>query len=261
MKLIDAKFSDEKILPKYKKKLEAKKIILQEIRPNDINELDGYKIPKVEKHTDPEIVIDKKFTRKHKNSLSEVRFSLPNIGSSSSALKPISRIDSHSTLSVKPKDLFGSKLSENPYENSFEANSTKNFRSLRMDKHLHGVKNKNLRLSLEVKQLGKDIVDNVLCFHKSNAHPQKSQKKIKSFGESVFTKDELEEEYERREQREDQIIEAFETMNSKVENNYTNKCWNSVNMSLKAETMQDIVRRRRIRRFQKLDGARSMSTL
>ena len=109
MKLIDAKFSDEKILPKYKKKLEAKKIILQEIRPNEINELDGYKIPKVEKSIDPEIIIDEKFTRKHKNSLSEVRFSLPNIGSSSSALKPMSRIDSHSALSVKPKDLFGTK--------------------------------------------------------------------------------------------------------------------------------------------------------
>ena len=71
-----------------------------------------------------------------------------------------------------------------------------------MDKHLNGVKNKNLRLSLEVKQLGKDIVDNVLCFHKQ-ANQKKSQKKSKNFGESVFTKDELEQEYEQRELRED----------------------------------------------------------
>jgi hypothetical protein len=81
MKVIDAKFSDEKILPKYKKKLEAKKIIFKEIKSNDLNELDGYKIPMVEKHIDPEIIIPEKFTRKNKHSLSEVRFSLPNIGS------------------------------------------------------------------------------------------------------------------------------------------------------------------------------------
>ena len=153
MKLIDAKFSDEKILPKYKKKIEAKKMILSEIKPYDINELDGYKIPKVEKENQPELEISEKFVRKPKNSLSEVRFSLPKIGSSMSSLKPIHSIDdSQSTLTVKPKDLFGARkatISENPYD-APEGLSTKNFRSLRMDKHLHGVKNKNLRLSLEV---------------------------------------------------------------------------------------------------------------
>ena len=71
-----------------------------------------------------------------------------------------------------------------------------------MNKHIQGVKNDNLRIALEVKQIGKDIVDNVLCFHKANIKKTVSRKR-KSFGDSVFTKGELEKEYEIREQREE----------------------------------------------------------
>ena len=79
---------------------------------------------------------------------------------------------------LKPRDLFKAKSNHklppivskkdnqsslllNPYEDSSDVH-TNLFRSVKLDQQLHGIKNKNLRISLEVKQLGKDIYDNVL---------------------------------------------------------------------------------------------------
>ena len=56
---------------------------------------------------------------------------------------------SESGITLKPKDLFGSKQ----------------IRNKRIDTQLKNVKNLNKRVSLNVQQLGKDIVDNVLCYH------------------------------------------------------------------------------------------------
>ena len=184
---------------------------------------------------------------------------------------------------MKPRDLFGarprSKLPPikdhnlqnssqqylNPYlDQSTASISTNLFRSVKLDNQLSKVKNKNLRIQLEVQQLGKDIYDNVLQYHKPDEEQQKKRfqhfrnktRLSRDYGERVLTQEELTTDYEAREKREAKILEQFDLMIGRVESNQSNKCWNSVSLQMQNKSMQDLMRKQKARRY----GGRSQSS-
>lgn len=147
-------------------------------------------------------------------------------------------------------------------ELNMSMNSFKATRKGRIQDELNRVKNKNKRTTLELQQLGKDITDNVLAYHKSGSIQKKveaepnnvdSRKKFialmnKKLRDNKKLKDpqQIHDEYEKMNEKIDNsMADVFEA----VDKNQGRKSWNSVNMSVKRSLIFDIVRKRNMRKI------------
>ena len=75
---------------------------------------------------------------------------------------------------------------------------------------------------------------------------RKSNERVKK-EKRLLSQEELWDEVDKIDETEEKLNKAFHSISDKVSSNQMNKCWNSVNLSLKADVLNNIVRRKRLR--------------